>query len=226
MARIKTSGLIDNITGSVGGTTFQQSRAGLIMKNKPKGFHANTVRRNKQTNIMNSLQHSWMGLTDSNRSYWNQFALYKKIPQTNNPHLFINGHEVYLKYNFYRLLTGRTVQNSCLWGFSTIDPLDITLWIPGPGLTITGSRNFNPPVEFMILYISYPCPPSIENPGSRLKFINFTYGAGASKVITNDYIAVHGRVPVIGETVFMKFRMIDLIGLYVLPWQYQKVKLA
>jgi len=222
MARIKTSALISDIRGSIGGTTFQQSRGGLVMKNKPYGRHGNTVKRSIETNIMHALQHAWMSLSDTARNTWNIFADYKRVHQNNDSARFLNGQQIFIKYNFYRLLTGRSLQSDPLFAPVDLEQLTVTLSLSLGNLIMTGSRNFDATKEFMIIMITYPLPASINNAGSRYRFIDITYASASFLTISLAYIDVFGRVPTVGETVLYKYRLINTIGLDVLQWQYGK----
>jgi hypothetical protein len=225
MARIKLSGLVSDITGSIGGFTFQNSRAGTVMKIKPKGFHGGSEKRSVTTSILYSLQSSWMALSDAQRHLWNNFALFKKVPMINNSGRFLNGHEIFIKYNVYRLLTGRALQTNCLYGFSELDPLTVTLSKSGANMFITGSRMFDASVEFLVLMCTYPCNSSVLNPGSRFRYIPFTYATAGSIFITIPYTQVFGKSAESGEFIHYRYRLVDLIGLYVHPWQYSSVLL-
>jgi hypothetical protein len=225
MARIKLSGLSSDISGSIGGFTFQNSRSGTVMKIKPKGFHGGSEKRSVSTSIMLSLQSSWMSLSDSERQMWNNFSIFKKVSMINNPGRYLNGHELFIKYNVYRLLTGRALQTNCLYGFSELDPLTVTLSLAGANMFITGSRLFDASVEFLVLMCTYPCASSVLNPGSRFRYIPFTYVSSGSIFITSGYTQVFGRAAESGEFIHYRYRLVDLIGLYVHPWQYSSVLL-
>lgn len=99
MARILSSGLLGNIVGSLGGTTFQNSAGGQIMRKKPipkKSFN------NAQQNIrllQGQLNHEWAELTTSERASWDG----KISPK------FKTGKQAFLNANFYRLFYEQTL---------------------------------------------------------------------------------------------------------------------
>ena len=76
MAVVKLSGLVNDIRGSVNGTTFQKGNGGLIMRSKPSSVGAGT---NSQLNIRNinaQLNYAWQNLTDAQRTVWASFATF------------------------------------------------------------------------------------------------------------------------------------------------------
>jgi len=80
MALITPSVLFDNIRGSIGGTTFSRSRAGLVAKRKPNGRKSYT---NKQANVLKVqiyITGQWQYLTTVQQALWNAYAdLYLQV---------------------------------------------------------------------------------------------------------------------------------------------------
>jgi hypothetical protein len=78
MASIKMGAIIEEIKGSVGGTTFQSSNAGFSMKNKGKtrGTNSMTFRASHETTHVPQQRNfaivtkAWAGLTDVQRATW------------------------------------------------------------------------------------------------------------------------------------------------------------
>lgn len=99
MARVKFSGLISEISGSIGGATFSTSRHGPVIKTKhkpsfkSKGFQSSTRRAYSQA------VNAWKLLTPSERANYNSFAkVFPSYPASGvkSP---LSGYELFLKYN-------------------------------------------------------------------------------------------------------------------------------
>lgn len=76
MALVQTSGLINNIKGSLGGSTFQQTASGLIVRGKPKFAGNKTQSQTEQRVIVSRLNYAWEGFSDSQRVLWQKYANY------------------------------------------------------------------------------------------------------------------------------------------------------
>lgn len=76
MAIVTTSGLITDIRGSVAGTTFQQSGAGLTMRKKPFPVGKGTNAQSRVRALQADLNRYWLALTDSQRLVWASFSDY------------------------------------------------------------------------------------------------------------------------------------------------------
>ena len=78
MAKITTSALIDNISGSMSGTTFKRNKGGLLMMNKMRP--RNPRSSSQQLTRMNAsyLSGKWNSLPNTSKDLWNQFASLSK----------------------------------------------------------------------------------------------------------------------------------------------------
>lgn len=111
MARIKYSGLVTEINGSSGGTTFQRNLYGSTIKNKPLMRRPNTSYQNNQKTIMSVVANSWRLLSDVERGSYINYASVNPTPTRLNPNAYLNGYNLFLKYNALRLLAGLSVLN-------------------------------------------------------------------------------------------------------------------
>jgi hypothetical protein len=74
MATIQLSALISNIKGSINGSTFQRSAAGLTLRNKPVNVGRGTNSQQNVKNITARLNFEWSNLTDEQRIVWAMFS--------------------------------------------------------------------------------------------------------------------------------------------------------
>lgn len=75
MALVQVSGLISNIKGSIGGTTFSNTRAGLVAKRRLPGLR---LPNTKQAGALNSsmvITNQWNALSSEQREVFNDYAL-------------------------------------------------------------------------------------------------------------------------------------------------------
>lgn len=74
MALVQLSGLLTSLNGSIGGTTFQNTAAGLIARNKPMGRKSATPKQSLARQFPNSWTQSWRDLTIAQKLAWAAFA--------------------------------------------------------------------------------------------------------------------------------------------------------
>jgi len=102
MARIQTGPLISSIAGSVRGSTFQNSKSGLIVRGKPLPRPRATARQQLNRQSLAYNRFGWYQITQAQRDLWQSFASYIKAPQKRNPSKYLNGWECFLRCNTYR----------------------------------------------------------------------------------------------------------------------------
>lgn len=74
MAKVTPSVLFENIRGSIGSTTFSQSRAGLIAKRKTVGRKNYTTKQANVIKVQSYITGQWQNLSLENQLLWNAYA--------------------------------------------------------------------------------------------------------------------------------------------------------
>jgi len=113
--KIITSGLIDELKGSLNGTTFQVGKYGLIARNKPMPHFRQDVNLSTVRNSLFNSTKLWKSLSCSDKSDWEaaassgRFGYYKDgITPLTGYHAFIKGCQL---FNMIQLITGGFVAN-------------------------------------------------------------------------------------------------------------------
>jgi len=102
MARIQLATPVSEISGSIGGVTFQRNRSGIIARKRPFGRKFPTPNRSTQENSFAGLQARWNGLSNAEKITWNDFAdLHDRDDYYGNPHT-ITGCNWHNSINFNR----------------------------------------------------------------------------------------------------------------------------
>lgn len=219
MALVKLSSLISNIRGTIQGSVFQGSRAGLILKSKPNPINTNTLRQNKTRNFTFKLQQEWRLLSATERNLWLQFTNFNPILQKRSNELFINEHQNFIKFNSYRLEYGFDILKTPQFTKCEILPIDLTVSSTGTIISITADRQLNENLEFIILFLTIPFLPTINNPGSRLKLIKFTTTDNTTFDVTTPYKEIFGSIPQPGQKIFFKFSNADKFSGIIFPFK-------
>lgn len=202
MARIKYSALVESITGSIQGTTFQRNAYGFTVKGKPNMVNPNTARQNSRKRTFSAATQAWRDLTNSNRSAWEAYANAFPIPSRKNPDAYLSGLAAFTRWagvNFQ--LTNIPLANpSGAQGTAVID--EVTLVISGGSLfaNIVSTVTNGPWNAF--LYLSRPLSPSQGFIKSWQRFVRAgpeaTWG---DENITTAYTAIFGAVPAVGALI-------------------------
>ena len=211
MARVKLSGLISEISGSVGGMTFQRNNAGNSLRSKPRPVNkSGTASQNSVKLLMSLLQNTWLTLSDANKLAWVAAALYYSIRTKHNSSKELTAFQLYIKHGMYMLLAGRSSINAptlspTLFNFTSIifsvaggvfymyivaDSLDTNNWLM---LKVSGRQKLSESYQASRCRNLTPLPPG-----------------SAEYNITSLYTSVFGVVPVLGDKISYQLTLFGL----------------
>ncbi len=223
MARIKTSALITDIRGSIGGSTFQRTNAGLVLKNISKKVDKLSDSSLVVRNILNNNQIEWRKLSGAQRDIWKSYANYTKTKQKNSNEFFINAQQLFLKVNNLRVLYSLPVLLVPEFSKCVILPVDIVASLNAGNLTLTTNRLINSGIEFLTLFATIPVTSTLNNAGSRFKSILFNTTTGSVFNIGSEYLNTIGAVLQNGDQIFIKYTVIDKLTGLPMPMTTKKI---
>lgn len=109
MARITYTGIVQNITGSIGGLTFQKNSSGYIVRLRP--IQKKGLSENQQATINKSfnLNVEYHKLTVFNKELWNDYALLYEKTNKFGQIKKNSGFNWFVSINSIRILAGNTI---------------------------------------------------------------------------------------------------------------------
>jgi hypothetical protein len=209
MARIKYSGLIDEINGSIGGTTFQRNRYGFTIKRKPAGRKSGSLSQLARRNALYGVQQAWIGLIDSERAAWNTYASTFPAATRLNPNVFLNGVNLFERYHLLRSLFDSTILANPSGVQQTLSFGTFITEIQAPNFNVTSNVTISGASWAYLLFLSRPLRATTQLSKSKTRFITAqSVGASFSGDVDGPYIALFGSIPV--ATDFVQFRRVYL----------------
>lgn len=112
MARIRYSGLVQDISGSIGGTTFQRNAFGSTIRSKPTPVKSLTASQQASRVYMSQCITLWNGLSVANRALWDRAVSYYIVFSKFNKTSLLTGRALFIKYNLIRLRAGLSVMTT------------------------------------------------------------------------------------------------------------------
>jgi len=199
MARVAFSAILNSVQGSVGGSVFQKNRSGFTLKNKSVNVNKNSSKQNSARRYLSELIIAWQGLSDTNKSLWENFANFHPVLNKNNVNVNLTGYQLFLKYNLIRLHSGLVP----LLTFS-LQPVsflltDATFYNNTNELILEFEPDFNS--TFFWWLVSVGSPKISRYPGQAKKYAVCRLNAFMHPYydIAPDYVDTFGRIPAIGE---------------------------
>jgi len=139
MALVQTGGGITDIRGSIGGTTFSRSAAGLIARTRRKPVNPNSALQSAARAKMSYLAEHWNGtLTEQQRADWRDFAA--NSPGTNKlgQSISLSGLDCFLRLNAHLLAIPIAVNAGAptAYGAASQTPIVVTASAASQNITL------------------------------------------------------------------------------------------
>lgn len=210
MAQIKTTAIVADIKGKLNGSVFQGNNGTLSLRQYAVPVQQNSISQNVQRNFISFCQNAWRDLSNANRELWYEYARVVARGSRNNSALKINGQALFIKINVYRLML-KEEMFEVPYNYSTNYILqEWSLTSINGVLSLVPSVDVNIGQCVYIIEISRPVLPTQNYRSSDTRFVYVSWDEFASFDITAAYTALFGRIPVMGETVFLKSTPIDV----------------
>jgi len=206
MARIIYSGLVTEIKGSIGGTTFQSNAYGYTVKNKARQKKPKTTLQNRQKIIMASASQGWRGLSDAQRALWDAWAASNPQYAKNNPSAELSGFAVFARWHAQAFTGGRELYNFITapsYTIASVDAVDYTLTYDDPSLNLEFEWSADADNLYANIFISQPFKNTVNFPGSRVRYLLRTTNNSTTIDIAATYATLFGALPAVGESVFI-----------------------
>jgi len=198
--------MIDEINGSIGGTTFQRNRYGFTIKRKPPSRPNFAPLQFTRKNAMYKVVQEWIGLSSGNKSAWDTWASTNPRPSRLNPSVNLNGFNYFQAFNLLRLLSSSVVLTNPTGTVRTLSLDDIQVRIISGDLIVETDVTISGGSWRDYIFLSRPVRPShVINPSfTRLVGAGFSNQSNRFTDCTDDYSARFGELPSIGDTVIVK----------------------
>jgi len=233
MARIKTSGNISSIIGKVGGSVFQGSQGGLIMRNQSGKINSNTLRSNSHQVGLSIVQGEWQRLTDAQRYLWQVYSVYLNKPQHHNQSLRVNGHQLFIDINTIRY--DLSIYDNAFQPYLLTTPILAPLPQPinittiernGITLEINLDRAVSNVNDAIILFLSRPLTGSQMSGYVKTTLMKSTTNNGTVFDVGFAYPDVYGRMIEIGEWVQSKIAIYNTSSENYSSYSVQRIQIT
>lgn len=197
MARIKLGPVVTDISGSIGGITFQRNKFGLTMRAKPLPLYSKTPSQLTIRSYISKLQGDWQGLEDADRLQWNRFLNYSGQTILRDRSVLLSGQGLFIKYNLYRLLCGLPVLATILYATMPHYSLPDYLSRIGEGLFLHFPLLVFPEYWFFIFKVTNPRHSGQVYSSKGLRFMVTRFEESDTFDITDPYIKAFGVLPLV-----------------------------
>ncbi len=225
MAIIQTSALVSDIKGSVNGSTFQRSAAGLTLRNKPISVGRGTNSQHNVRGINAQLNFYWTNLTDAQRNVWSSYAVFcNGAAKTNNQKSSANtGKTQFFAVNFWVLQYGKPYIVT-----PTFTTPEQAVIICPPLFTESDNLenyigNLDTTQQILVTRVSLPQSLSTNTANTGFRTLVYPQVDGDQQSWFNQYEQVYGIRPVPNKKYWISLQVVNFVTGAISPESKQLV---
>jgi len=216
MALVTFSGNISDIVGRMGGSVFQRTSSGTIMRPQ-RGItkKANNNLWQTQANAT-MLQQAWQALSDSDRNLWELYANFRQRPTRKKSTVFLRGQATFFLENSIRIqfdqhfgVISPVINSTPILAPPPANPYITSIVNAGFTLTVGTSYAIPDDSQFYFLYITKPLLASQISGWNKYKLLANLSSTGSSQVITSQYEQAWFNLPAVGGYVNTELFLYD-----------------
>lgn len=219
MAKIKTSALVADIKGTVGGNVFASNKGGNYVRRYKKPTNANTTKQQNVRENFGTMAGLWRGLTELQRQSWIQGAVNFPYQDTLGESRIYSGQQLFNKLNNNLIQIGCSTIATCpipqsfptvlIEQIQNVELLDV--------LTIVvafDTLNEVPTDYVLVIQGTTSMSAGVNSPqlGLFKKVVTKDNGTDTSELsIVTDYTANYGTL-IKGDTIFLGVKIVNLVS--------------
>jgi hypothetical protein len=219
MAKIKTSALIADIKGTVGGNVFASNKGGNYVRRGKKPTNANTDKQRNVRGAFGTQSGLWRTLTDIQRRTWIEGAVNFPYTDALGETKVYSGQQLFNKLNNNLIQYGATTLDECPTpqSFPLLNFGTVTNQVAGDTLTVevTFGDEVAVPAGFVLSFsATAPLSAGISSP-ARQRFKNIAVLPDATSTdpydLMGDYSANFGGL-LINSTIYIGIMLVNTIS--------------
>jgi hypothetical protein len=216
MAKIKTSALIADIKGTVGGNVFAANKGGNYVRRWKKGTNANTVSQQVVRDLFATQSGLWRTLTEEQRSSWITGAVNFPYLDSLGESRIYSGQQLFNKLNNNLIQAGFATIESCPTpqSFPQVEWLGVENAVAGNVLAInlTVGGALTVPAGFNLVIIATTAMSAgVNSPSLSLnRKITIIEAAGSVEEVPIDvaYNTIFGSIA-LGDAIFINAMLVN-----------------
>lgn len=212
MARIIYSGLVTEIRGSIGGTTFQSNKHGYSVKNKSNSVKpASSLQESSKSRFAMAVT-AWSAGDDLMRSRWNLWAAnYPQYARFNSSSQ-LSGFEIFVKWHVFSFRLSTSI-NTNPTGILLISPtFNPVVTLAGSLLTLTFNAS-NASHDLVVNISAWPNVRGSQNfVGTKPRYIGVAYSDDVDTPYLNNMYNAFGYSPQVGDILYLKLQCWSING--------------
>lgn len=195
MARVKYGGIVTDLSGSIGGSTFQRSSFGSSLRSKPNPIRGRSASQGNIRYLMSKLHAAWRGMTEAQRTAWSRYTNFSNQSIRHDKNVLISGHALFIKYNLAKLMIGDAIITDLIYISMPQFPTFAQIGSDGATMIFDVGDVYDEALMFCLVKLTSPRVPSRSFSPQGLRNIPLTYDGSGTFGINAAYQVIFGFVP-------------------------------
>lgn len=199
MAHVRYSNIITDISGSVGGATFQKNLYGNTLRSRPSPIKTPSANQLKIRQYMQQCHYKWRTMSQAERNLWNSFILYSNPTTKHNTTVLLTGHDLFIKYNIHRLLRAIPIITTFQYITMPQIPTDFNLKVSAGVFSATFNTDFITTDLNVTIKLSSPRINSLQFSYKGLRNISYNVLSVVQIDLTGSYASIFANLPSVSD---------------------------
>jgi hypothetical protein len=210
MARIRYASLVQDISGSVGSSTFQKNLYGNTLRSRPRSQKTGSAAQLQHRTYMIQAQNAWRALTDLQRKSWNEYISFSGTSIKRDRNVLTTGHALFIKYHIMRFMNGLSALGNLYYQNTPTFPVNPQVVADGSDLYIVWEDAWDSSEIWFVFKISQHKSLSSAFTPAGLRFMKIPLSDNNGFEFHALYNAAFGKVPVYLDNVMVSLQYFSL----------------
>jgi hypothetical protein len=212
MAKIQLGGIISDITGSIGGTTFQRGNGVYVARKKSIPRKFNSSLQQLTLKYLSTINAAWNDLSVEELHAFDGWAAMLQIYKHKQFKHILSGIELFRQINFYRAANNLALITSAPMSYYNAEPANLSDIISGADLIVEFDRVIDSTNETAYIFLSSPVSNKSRQPGNKLRLMSAAQTSVTQFTVTESYTNAFGNLITPGSYIWIKFCIADKIN--------------
>jgi hypothetical protein len=210
MARIRYASLVQDISGSVGSSTFQKNLYGNTLRSRPRAQKTGSPAQLLQRTYLVQAQNAWQALSGLQRKQWNDYISFSGSSIKRDRNVLTTGHALFIKYHVMRFMNGLSSLGNLYYQDTPAFPLNPMILSDGNILYIVWDTSWDSSEIWFVFKISQRKSLSSTFTPAGLRFMKIPLSDNNGFEFSTLYNAAFGKVPEYQDKVMVTLQYFSL----------------
>lgn len=214
MATIKSSALVADIRGAVGGNVFTRNRGGLSVRTRIKPINPRSVIQQLRRAYASAAAAGWAAITAQQRADWQAYAVNTSWTNRLGDSINIGGEAAFVRLAALQLLAGLALPTAAPTSYGHASPAtspSISCWAPNSEITIVEPTGWDKDIQndLLLIFVGQQQSASRADKPKKMNFLKKILGKSAGPEPMPIIVDYRTETLIVGKRIFIELVHVD-----------------